>query len=104
VAGGHAARGKTLPAHELKKVEAALLQHPGLSAAVVISRGERQGEKRPVAYVVSRNGPPDSRELREFLLRKLPEYMVPSSFMVFDHLPLSANGKVDRAALGAKRS
>jgi amino acid adenylation domain-containing protein/FkbH-like protein len=104
VAGGHAARGKTLPAHELKKVEAALLQHPGLSAAVVISRGERQGEKRLVAYVVSRNGPPDNRELREFLLRKLPEYMVPSSFMVFDHLPLSANGKVDRAALGAKRS
>jgi hypothetical protein len=97
--GGKDAYGKTYPAPELKKVEAALLQHPGLKAAVVIVRGERQGEKRLVAYVVSRNGPPDSRELREFLLRKLPEYMVPSSFMVFDHLPLGANGKVDRAAL-----
>lgn len=97
--GGKDARGKTYPAPELKKVEAALLQHPGLSAAVVIVRSERQGEKRLVAYVVSRNGPPDNHELREFLLRKLPEYMVPSSFMVFDHLPLRANGKVDRAAL-----
>jgi amino acid adenylation domain-containing protein/FkbH-like protein len=99
-AGGHATRGKTLPAHEVRKVEAALLQHPGLRAAVVISQSERQGKKRLVAYVVSRNGPPDSRELREFLLQKLPEYMVPSRFMVFDHLPIGANGKVDRAALG----
>jgi len=84
---------------ELEEIETALLQHPGLSAAVVAARGDRHADKRLVAYVVSRNGAPDPRELREFLLGKLPEYMVPSNFMVLDRLPLSANGKVDRGAL-----
>ncbi|HUI06173.1 MAG TPA: amino acid adenylation domain-containing protein [Verrucomicrobiae bacterium] len=84
---------------ELEEIEAALLQHPGLSAVVVMARGERQGDKRLVGYVVSRNGAPDPRALREFLLGKLPEYMVPPTFMVLDRLPLSSNGKVDRTAL-----
>jgi len=84
---------------ELEEIEAALLQHPGLSAVVVAARGERHLDKRLVAYVVSRNGPPDLRNLREFLLGKLPEYMVPSNFVVLDRLPLSSNGKVDRGAL-----
>jgi amino acid adenylation domain-containing protein len=84
---------------ELEEVEAALLQHPGLEAAVVTAQGEQLGDKRLVACVVGCREAPDTRELRDFLLNKLPEYMVPSTFMVLDQLPLTANGKIDRRSL-----
>ncbi|WP_414589460.1 phosphopantetheine-binding protein, partial [Scytonema sp. PCC 10023] len=58
------------------------------------------GEKRLVAYVVT-NLPsePASKELRSFLKNKLPEYMVPSAFVILETLPLTPNGKLDRKAL-----
>jgi amino acid adenylation domain-containing protein len=84
---------------ELEEIETVLAQHPGLSAAVVTARGERDGPKRLVGYVVPKNGAPAGEELRDFVLAKLPEYMVPLAFVAIEGLPLTANGKIDRSAL-----
>jgi non-ribosomal peptide synthetase component F len=71
------------------EVESALRTHPDVSDAVVVARAGRL-----VAYVVG--NPPD---LREHLRRTLPEHLVPALFVPLDRIPLSPNGKVDRAAL-----
>ncbi|HWB57839.1 MAG TPA: amino acid adenylation domain-containing protein, partial [Chthoniobacteraceae bacterium] len=84
---------------ELEEIETVLLQHPAISAAVVAARGERDGPKRLIAWFVSKNGAPSQQELRDFLLAKLPDYMVPLAFVALDSLPLTANGKVDRSVL-----
>ncbi|PSB50374.1 non-ribosomal peptide synthetase [Chamaesiphon polymorphus] len=84
---------------EAGEVEAALMQHPAVQTAIVKVIGDSQ-QARLVAYIVS--GKPDVptvEELSDSLGRKLPDYMVPSSFMFLDALPLSVNGKVDRQAL-----
>jgi amino acid adenylation domain-containing protein len=87
---------------ELGEIETALLQHPGVRAAVASAVGEKRGNKRLVAYVVlDPAAPPTIDELRNVLRAKLPEYAVPQTFMQLDALPLSANGKVDRSALPA---
>ncbi|MCP4657489.1 MAG: non-ribosomal peptide synthetase, partial [bacterium] len=89
---------------ELGEVETVLARHPGVREAVVLVRDERlgdQGSARLVAYVVAAAEPPAADELREFLLRTLPEYMVPSVFVSLEALPLGATGKVDRRALPA---
>ncbi|MGW3961739.1 non-ribosomal peptide synthase/polyketide synthase [Amycolatopsis sp. NPDC005003] len=72
------------------EIETALAAHPEVTEAVVVAR-----DRRLVAYVVT-TGKPD---LRAWLQRDLPDYMVPSAFVTLDALPLSANGKVDRKAL-----
>ncbi|HET9228951.1 MAG TPA: condensation domain-containing protein, partial [Thermoanaerobaculia bacterium] len=79
---------------ELGEVEAALTRHPAIRDAVVLARGEGD-DRRLVAYVV----PPVEDDLRTFLRARLPEYMVPSSFVFLDALPLTPNRKVDRKAL-----
>ena len=85
---------------ELGEIEAALAQHPHVRAAVVAARAEAGGGKRLVGYVV-----PDGSQslaapaLRAHLKERLPEYMIPSAFVVLDALPLTPNGKVDRKAL-----
>lgn len=84
---------------ELEEIEAALLQHPALAAVVVTARGGRHENKRLVACVVPKSAAPSISEMREFLLQKLPAYMVPSAFIILERLPLSSNGKVDRSAL-----
>ncbi|TSC25948.1 non-ribosomal peptide synthetase/type I polyketide synthase [Corallococcus sp. Z5C101001] len=85
---------------ELGEIETALLQHPGVRAAVASAVGEKRGNKRLVAYVVlDAEAPPAMDALRDALRAKLPEYMVPQTFVTLDALPLSANGKVDRSAL-----
>ncbi|HEX8108396.1 MAG TPA: amino acid adenylation domain-containing protein, partial [Kofleriaceae bacterium] len=86
---------------ELGEIEAALEQHPDVAQAVAAAVGEVTA-RRLVGYVVPRTGAAlTASQLREFLGAKLPAYMVPGSFVVVPALPLSANGKVDRAALAA---
>ncbi|WP_163864652.1 non-ribosomal peptide synthetase/type I polyketide synthase [Myxococcus eversor] len=82
------------------EIEAALLREPGIRAAVVGAVGEHH-EKRLVAYVVLADGTRelDTRRVREFLSRTLPEHMVPATYVVLDALPLTRNAKVDRRAL-----
>ncbi len=86
---------------ELGEIEAALIQHPGLREVVVIDRQDRPGDKRLVAYQVTKQSAnsPTAQELRAFLRSKLPDYMIPSAFVTVDNLPLTLNGKVDRRAL-----
>jgi pyochelin synthetase len=86
---------------ELGEIEAALATHPSVRHAVVAALGPKQGEKRLVGYVVPTAGPLDTAELARFLAGKLPRYMVPSSFVTLEALPLSANGKLDRSLLPA---
>ena len=70
--------------------------------AVVVAREDAPGGKRLIAYVVAREEPsPTTSEMRDYLKEKLPEYMLPSSFVMLEELPLTANGKVDRGALPA---
>ncbi|HEU0251455.1 MAG TPA: amino acid adenylation domain-containing protein, partial [Pyrinomonadaceae bacterium] len=87
---------------ELGEVEAALSSHPALQDAVVVARADIAGEKQLVAYFVSAEGKSVSvDELRDFLRQKLPEHMVPASFVTLEAFPLTPNGKVDRRALPA---
>ncbi|MEU8825292.1 amino acid adenylation domain-containing protein [Streptomyces sp. NPDC048636] len=81
------------------EIEAALCGHPGVAEAVVVVREDRPGDRRLVAYLVPR--PPGARpaDLRTHLLADLPDYMVPSAFVELEAIPLTANGKTDRAAL-----
>ncbi len=88
---------------ETGEVEAALAGHPGVREAVVEVRGEGR-DRRLVAYVAA--GPDasvDAAELRRHLGTRLPDYMVPSAFVFLEALPMTPNGKVDRAALPAPR-
>ena len=86
---------------ELEEIETVLVQHPRLSAAAVIASGRGDADKRLIAYIVSQNDAPSSAELRDFLLRKLPDYMVPAAFVPLETLPLTPNGKIDRNNLPA---
>ncbi|MFF8644011.1 non-ribosomal peptide synthase/polyketide synthase [Streptomyces sp. NPDC015345] len=82
------------------EVEAALAAHPDVADVAVLAREDRPGAKRLVAYVVGPAGR-DGEELREFAARTLPDYLVPTTVVPLAALPLSRNGKVDRAALPA---
>jgi amino acid adenylation domain-containing protein/thioester reductase-like protein len=88
---------------ELGDIEAALSQYPEIKEAAVITREDTVGEKRLVAYVASKgiSSLDLVPHLRIFLKEKLPEYMVPSAFVLMDALPLTPNGKIDRRALPA---
>ncbi len=85
---------------ELPEIEAALAQHSDVSKSVVVARQRDGGDKSLVGYVVpSRGTQPSPDAIRSFLRQKLPDYMVPSSFVMLEALPLTPNGKVDRTAL-----
>ncbi|WP_425266223.1 non-ribosomal peptide synthase/polyketide synthase [Amycolatopsis pretoriensis] len=81
---------------ELGEIETVLAAAPGVAEVVVVAREDRPGLKRLVAYVVGEPG-----DLEAVAAAALPDYMVPSAFVVLDALPLSGNGKVDRRALPA---
>lgn len=84
---------------ELGEIETVLGRHPGVREAVVVAREDDSGGKRLIAYVVASEAPPTTSEMRDYLKRTVPEYMVPASFVVLEVLPLTATGKVDRNAL-----
>jgi amino acid adenylation domain-containing protein/non-ribosomal peptide synthase protein (TIGR01720 family) len=85
------------------EVESALLRHPLVAEAAVVARDTGQGHARLVAYVVVVGGA-EPGELRAFLGDRLPAYMVPSAFVPLPALPVTPNGKLDRAALPAPDS
>jgi aspartate racemase len=85
---------------ELGEIESVLAGLPGVREAVVVAREDGPGDKRLLAYVTAKEGElPNVPELRGLLQAKLPEYMVPSAFVIVDRFPLTPNGKVDRKAL-----
>jgi amino acid adenylation domain-containing protein len=88
------------------EIESALAQHPAVREVTVVAREEAgeeaenlKSDKRLVAYMVPRHDAAPISDLRNFLKRKLPEYMIPSAFVFLDSLPLTPNGKIDRRAL-----
>ncbi|MEG4855931.1 amino acid adenylation domain-containing protein [Microcoleus sp. K1-B6] len=92
---------------ELGEIEAALSQHSSVSTAAVLLQENAPGSQRLVAYLVAnsefRNQQPELiSELRSFLKHKLPDYMVPSAFVLLEALPLTPNGKIDRLALSQR--
>ena len=85
---------------ELGEVEAVVAEHPTVRQCVALAREDESGSKQLTGYVIPRDGQAITpKELREFLRRKLPEYMVPAHFVVLAAFPLTPNGKVDRRAL-----
>jgi pyochelin synthetase len=90
---------------ELGEIEAILLRQSGVKQAVVDAI-DLEGQKKLAAYIVSENVPENGQPLQAHQLRTalesfLPAYMIPSSFLMMDALPLNANGKVDRSLLPA---
>ncbi|MGB3208607.1 MAG: amino acid adenylation domain-containing protein, partial [Crinalium sp.] len=87
---------------ELAEIEALLNQYPHVEENVVIAREDESANQRLVAYIVApQKQAPKINELRQFLEKQLPNYMIPSAFVVLEALPLTPNGKIDRRALPA---
>lgn len=85
---------------ELGEVESLLAQHPAVQQTIVIMREDVPGNKYLAAYLVADpDSVPSNSELHNFLSEKLPEYMIPSVFVLLNTLPLTNNGKVNRQAL-----
>ncbi|MGH2666782.1 amino acid adenylation domain-containing protein [Flavobacterium sp.] len=82
---------------ELGEVESAIMEYPGITKAVAVSK-EVNNEKTLVAYYLQEQDI-DKAEIRNYLQKKLPEYMVPSFYAVLESLPLTSSGKTDKKAL-----
>jgi amino acid adenylation domain-containing protein len=86
---------------ELNDVNSALRRHPSVRESVVSAPENESGVKQLVAYIVPSASLPSLNDLREFLSKELPEYMLPSIFVSLDALPFGSSGKVNRLALPA---
>ncbi|PSB59547.1 non-ribosomal peptide synthetase, partial [Chamaesiphon polymorphus] len=88
---------------ELGEIEAVLVQHPDILQVVAIARTLESGRQQLVAYLVgqpaAQSHPPSIGDLRAFMSSRLPDYMVPAAFVFIPELPITPNGKVDKAAL-----
>jgi amino acid adenylation domain-containing protein len=86
---------------ELGEIESALTQHPEVREATVIAREDCPGDKRLVAYLSGNLTTDSIPAVRTHLRDRLPDYMMPSAFVLLDAMPLTPNGKIDRRALPA---
>ena len=87
---------------ELGEIESVLSKHSGVRQCLVMACQDEMGTTRLVAYFVAQEGAdPSSDELAGHLKQSLPEYMIPSAFLVLDAFPLTPNGKIDRKRLPA---
>ena len=84
---------------ELGEIEAVLSQHPLVKEAAAIARPDASGANRLIGYVVPAGEGLSVSDLRAFVSDLLPDYMVPSAFVILDEMPLTPNGKIDRRAL-----
>ena len=85
---------------ELGEIEALLSQHPEIREASVIVREDVPGDKRLIACIAANpDSTPTANELWDFLSQHLPNFMIPSAFVMLDDLPMTPNGKIDRRAL-----
>ncbi|MDQ2855565.1 MAG: amino acid adenylation domain-containing protein [Acidobacteriota bacterium] len=85
---------------ELGEIESALSQHPAVIENVVVLSQNTAGDRKLLAYVVlDPERAASDHDLRAFLKQKLPDYMLPASFVVLDSLPFTASGKLNRRAL-----
>lgn len=89
---------------ELGEIETGLARYPGVREAVVIVREDVPGDKRLVAYITTDQQALTVTAVREFLTGKLPNYMLPSTVVRLDAMPITPNGKIDRKALPAPES
>jgi amino acid adenylation domain-containing protein len=90
---------------DLGEIESVLRRFPNVCEAVVLLCGDERGQKRLVAYLQRSSHPsPDAGMLQQFVKSKLPDYMMPSVFVVLDKFPLTPNGKINRKALPPPQS
>jgi aspartate racemase len=91
---------------ELGEIEVVITQYPAVRQAVVITHEYNKYDKQLVAYLVLQLQEPEFQleKLRQFLREKLPDYMIPATFVVLETLPLTPNGKIDRNALPAPKA
>jgi acyl-coenzyme A synthetase/AMP-(fatty) acid ligase len=87
---------------ELGEIETALLAHPEVGQAVVVVTTDQGGARQLTGYLRAESGAtPQVADLRAHLARTLPSYMIPTYLITLDKLPLTTNGKIDKAALPA---
>ncbi len=87
---------------ELGEITETLQQHPAVATAALDVIGDRDGDKRLVAYITTTaETHVNTEEIRRFASQRLPEYMVPGVFRIVPDLPLTINGKIDRRALAS---
>ena len=86
---------------ELEEIETALARHPAIAAAAAAVHSPGAGDQRLVCYFIPRAATPIPADLRAFLQRTLPDYMIPSSFIQVAQFPQTTNRKLDRKALSA---